>query len=62
MTACLIYYRDNEHNPDRRSYPPYRFSMQQVNRALELDYLKVGQGGWHILSDAGRAALSQAEQ
>lgn len=60
MSACLRYYGDNEHNPDRRAYPPYEFNMRQVNRALELDFLKVGPGGWHILSDAGRSALGGA--
>lgn len=57
MRACLEYYRDNEHNPNRLQLPPYHFTMRQVNRALDLDYLKVGPGGWHILADAGRAAL-----
>ncbi|TWB61632.1 hypothetical protein FBZ98_101977 [Rhizobium sp. ERR 922] len=59
MRACLVYYRDNEFNPDRHAYPPYDFNIRQVNRALDLDYLKVGPGGWHILSDAGRAALNE---
>ena len=59
MHACLTYYGDNEHNQDRRAYPPYDFNMRQVNRALDLDYLKVGPGGWHVLSEAGRAALKE---
>lgn len=58
MAACLKYYGDNEHNPDRRAYPPYEFNMRQVNSALDKDFLKVGPGGWHILSDAGRTVLS----
>lgn len=61
MHACLVYYRDNETNPDRVQRPPYAFTMRQVNSALDRDYLKVGPGGWHILSDIGRAALAAQE-
>jgi hypothetical protein len=56
---CLSYYRDNEHNSDRRQFPPYTWTTRQVNTALDRDWLKVGPGGWHILSAAGRAALAQ---
>jgi hypothetical protein len=57
MAACLKYYGDNEHNPNRLQRPPYKFNMRQVNSALDKDFLKVGSGGWHVLSDAGRSAL-----
>lgn len=57
MRACLEYYRDNENNPNRLQLPPYTWNGRQVNRALDLDYLVVGPGGWHILSEAGRRAL-----
>lgn len=60
MIACLSYYRDNEHNPDRRSYPPYTWTMRQANTALDRDWLLVGPGGWHILTDLGRQALKDA--
>lgn len=59
MRACLEYYRDNERNPNRVQRPPYKFTTRQVNRALDLDYLRVGPHGWHVLSDAGLAALQE---
>ncbi len=62
MRACLEYYRDNERNPNRLVRPPYLFNMRQVNRALGLDYLRVGPGGWHILSDVGRRALEREDR
>lgn len=62
MRAYLAYYRDNEKNQDRRAYPPYEFNMRQVNRALDLDYLKVGPSGWHIPTDAGRRALDEVQE
>lgn len=58
MRECLTYYRDNENNPDRRVFTDeWRWTMRQVNTALDRGWLAVGPGGWHILSFAGRAAL-----
>lgn len=36
--------------------------MRQANRALELGLLLVGPSGWHVLSPAGRLALSESEE
>lgn len=58
MRSCLEYYRDNEHNPDRFQRPPYTWDRRQMNAALDRAWLCVGPGGWHVLSDAGRAAIS----
>lgn len=57
---CLTYYRDNEHNPDRHQRPPYTWTTRQTNAALDFDWLCVGPGGWHILTEAGRSALAKA--
>ncbi len=59
MIACLSYYRDNERNPDRCQRPPYAWTMRQANKALDRDWLMVGPGGWHILTDLGRRTLSE---
>lgn len=61
MRSCLEYYRDNENNPIRVQRPPYTWNNRQVNTALDRDYLMVGPGGWHVLSPAGRSALTQGE-
>ena len=57
MRGCLAYYRDNEFNADRRQRPPYTWNNRQVNTALDRDWLKVGSGGWHVLTDLGRRTL-----
>lgn len=57
MRACLQYYGDNEANPARVQRPPYRWTMRQTNKALDRDWLMVGPGGWHVLTEAGRALL-----
>ncbi|HEV2507356.1 MAG TPA: hypothetical protein VGV39_30065 [Mesorhizobium sp.] len=62
MCDCLTYYRDNEHNPDRLQKPPYTWDRRQMNGALERDWLCVGPGGWHILTEAGRAALASTKE
>jgi hypothetical protein len=60
MRDCLTYYCDNEHNQDRLQLPPYTWTRRQMNDALRRDWLRVGPGGWHILSDAGHEALAKA--
>lgn len=59
MRACLTYYRDNEHNPERVQRPPYTWNRRQLNKALDLGLLRVGPGGWHILSERGRDQLEE---
>lgn len=62
MRECLTYYRDNENNPDRRVFSDeWRWTMRQVNTALDLGWLMVGRDGWHIISPAGRDALVNGE-
>lgn len=57
--ACLEYYRDNENNPVRVSYPPCTWTIRQTNIALDRGWLCVGPGGWHVLTPAGRQALTE---
>lgn len=59
MRQCLGYYRDNETNPVREIPREHRWTTRQLNTALDRNWLKVCPGGWHVLSDAGLAALSQ---
>lgn len=61
MVECLTYYRDNEQNPDRVIRGNSGWTTRQLNTALDRDWLKVGPGGWHVPTDAGRAALAAAE-
>lgn len=58
MRHCLEYYAAKEDSADRHQRPPYTWTTRQVNMALDRGWLCVGAGGWHILSDAGRAALT----
>ena len=59
MAACLTYYGENEHNPNRVIFgPPWYWTGRQLNTALDRGWLRVGPGGWHILSESGRAALA----
>ena len=58
MRDCLTYYHENETNPDRFQHPPYTWNMRQTSKALVEGWLKVGPGGWHILSPAGHEALA----
>lgn len=57
LRLCLEYYRDNEHNPNRVSYEPCGWTIRSADAALDNGWLTVGPGGWHVLTDAGRAAL-----
>lgn len=38
------------------------WSSGTIQKALDRGFLKVGDGGWHVLSEAGRTALAEAEQ
>ena len=60
MRLCLSYYGENEHNPVREDRKG-GWSMLQADRALDRGWLTVGPGGWHILTDAGRAALTRSQ-
>lgn len=57
MRACLEYYRANANNPNRHQRPPYTWTTRQLNTALDRSYLRVGDGGWHVLSPSGLAVL-----
>ncbi len=61
MRDCLDYYGRNEKNPVRVQLPPYTWTRRQLNRALDLGFLRVGPGGWHILSESGRRALAEED-
>lgn len=61
MRLCLTYYGENETNPNR-VIKIGGWTIRQTDIALDNDWLKVGPGGWHILTDAGRAALASQEK
>jgi hypothetical protein len=53
---CLTWYEENR--ATNAVIPgDAKWNMRQVERLLDLDMLEVGPGGWHVPSEAGRAAL-----
>ncbi len=61
MRACLEWYRDKENDSDRVQHRPYLFGCREMNGALDLGFMFVGENGWHVLTPAGLSALSDSK-
>ncbi len=59
---CLRHYSMDAHPDERIRFHNEGWSMRQANWALGERLLKVGEGGWHILTDRGAKALADAER